>query len=437
MTDGPLVSIGLPVYNGADQLAAAIESALGQDYENVEIVVCDNASEDDTEAIGRRFAEADARVRYFRNPSNIGFLPNFRRVLEEARGRYFSWLAHDDLLSDPAYISTVVQYMERHPDVVVCSTDLYLLDNEVVGSVETISFPELAPDRWPESRCELFKWPHWWLDATVYGVFRRDELTRIPIVERRYRGRSHIFCWEMDLLTELSGFGRVVALPGYLRSYRTSPESMGSRILQEVSTFDLFLLGLGMKLKLIRRAGRLRVDSLRDRMKLIETTLGNLFRANFKQPYDLRFVMNGRERELELLLKVYNERAELIESVRAEIDARRAIAEEHGLDVAWLGNGPAVEDENSGGLLDGSLGSIGTLEKKGSRGFLSDFFRPLADWQVQYFHQLNAHIGKLRGVCERQLRTINELHADAEKWLEVLAPLAEQSESSGSAADGA
>src|SRR5687767_11546152 len=113
-----LASIGMPVYNGAEHVADALESALAQDYPNLEVVVCDNASEDETESICRRIAQRDERVRYLRSPTNIGLLPNFRRARDEARGVYFTWLGHDDLLSDRTYISTTVGYLEAHPDVV-------------------------------------------------------------------------------------------------------------------------------------------------------------------------------------------------------------------------------------------------------------------------------------------------------------------------------
>ena len=97
----PLVSVGMPVNNGANHLADALQSVLSQDYTNLEVVVCDNASDDGTEVIASGFAGRDPRVRYLRSPENIGLLPNFRRVRDEVRGNYFCWLGHDDLLSDP------------------------------------------------------------------------------------------------------------------------------------------------------------------------------------------------------------------------------------------------------------------------------------------------------------------------------------------------
>src|SRR4051812_3389434 len=97
MTHQPRLSIGLPVYNGERYVAQAVESLLGQTYSDFELIVCDNASTDGTEAILRKLAGSDSRVRYHRNDVNIGATPNFNRAFALARSPYFKWSAHDDL----------------------------------------------------------------------------------------------------------------------------------------------------------------------------------------------------------------------------------------------------------------------------------------------------------------------------------------------------
>ena len=68
----PKVAIGLPVYNGQNYVARAIESILSQTFEDFELIICDNCSGDDTENICREFAANDRRIRYYRNERNIG-----------------------------------------------------------------------------------------------------------------------------------------------------------------------------------------------------------------------------------------------------------------------------------------------------------------------------------------------------------------------------
>ena len=81
-------SIGLPVFNGENFLAPAIESILGQTYDDFELIISDNASTDATSQICRDFARRDSRVRYIRNARNLGADPNYNAVFRAARGRY-------------------------------------------------------------------------------------------------------------------------------------------------------------------------------------------------------------------------------------------------------------------------------------------------------------------------------------------------------------
>jgi glycosyltransferase involved in cell wall biosynthesis len=92
----PLFTIGIPTYNRAALLREALQSALLQTYEHIEVLVSDNASVDSTEAVVQSFS--DSRIRYFRQKSNIGSGRNFEYCVENARGRYFSWLQDDDII---------------------------------------------------------------------------------------------------------------------------------------------------------------------------------------------------------------------------------------------------------------------------------------------------------------------------------------------------
>jgi glycosyltransferase involved in cell wall biosynthesis len=410
----PLVSVGMPVFNGGEYLEAALRSVLAQDHPNFEVVVVDNASDDETAAIARRFAGEYSRVRYIRNESNIGFLPNFRRALELSSGEYFTWLAHDDELTDPSYLTTTTTFLDRHPDVLCCHTAFHLLDNELPGSRELMRFPELDPGRrWPAARRALFRWPHGWLDSTVYGVFRREQLLGVRFPEWTYRSRPHIFCWEMDVLTELSGSGRIVALPECLRSYRLASASVGKQIGESVSSFDLLVLGLRMKLILLRRALRQPAGRL-ERVMLLGTVAGNLFRANFRQPYDHRTVLHQREKELALLRQTAADRAELITYLKGEIAARQDIVISKGF-AGPETNAPEA-GEDAGLRLPEGLGSPAA----GPPNPLAGFFQPLDAQQVRRLYELNEQIGKLRLLCERQAARIETLSSEAERWLRLM-----------------
>lgn len=92
----PRVSIGMPVFNGERYLASALDSLLAQTFSDFELIVSDDASTDNTAKICCEYAERDNRVRYVRQPRNLGWVENFHFVLEKAQGEFFMWAAHDD-----------------------------------------------------------------------------------------------------------------------------------------------------------------------------------------------------------------------------------------------------------------------------------------------------------------------------------------------------
>jgi glycosyltransferase involved in cell wall biosynthesis len=127
--EGPLVSVGLPVYNGENYIAEAITSVLAQTCENLELIIQDNASTDRTAEICRGFLSMDPRVRYYRNPRNLGAAPNYNLAYNLAQGRYFKWLAHDDRLL-PGYLEAATQALEARPDAVLCNSVVRYIDGE-------------------------------------------------------------------------------------------------------------------------------------------------------------------------------------------------------------------------------------------------------------------------------------------------------------------
>lgn len=125
----PRVSIGVPVYNGARFLRATIDSLLAQTYTDFELIVCDNASTDDTEAICREYAQRDPRVRYVRNERNLGPAANYNRCFELSRGELFKWQAADDVVA-PEFVARCVAALDADPSVVSAYSRTILIDDE-------------------------------------------------------------------------------------------------------------------------------------------------------------------------------------------------------------------------------------------------------------------------------------------------------------------
>jgi glycosyltransferase involved in cell wall biosynthesis len=123
-----LISIGMPVRNGAETLALALEAILKQTYNNIEIIISDNNSLDQTENICREFIAKDCRVRYFRQSKTISAIQNFRFVFEQSNGEYFMWGAHDDLRSEN-YIEVLLQGYEKFPLASIVFSDVVVFNN--------------------------------------------------------------------------------------------------------------------------------------------------------------------------------------------------------------------------------------------------------------------------------------------------------------------
>lgn len=113
----PSVSIGLPVYNGSDNIARCLQSLLAQSRSDIEIIVSDNASTDNTGDIVAVFAARDERIHYHRQPYNIGADANFGFVLGLATADYFMWAADDDCW-DPSYVEANASFLDANSDYV-------------------------------------------------------------------------------------------------------------------------------------------------------------------------------------------------------------------------------------------------------------------------------------------------------------------------------
>jgi glycosyltransferase involved in cell wall biosynthesis len=170
----PAVTIGIPVFNGEAYLEDALRSALGQTRDDLEVVISDNASTDRTEEICRDYALKDRRVRYFRNPKNLGAAPNYNLAFSHARGRFYKWLAHDDRML-PTYVARTTQALARRPDAVLCNSVVSYID----GSGATIGLynSELgrADSPSPSKRlaCMVLR-SHSCVD--FFGMFRKSAL---------------------------------------------------------------------------------------------------------------------------------------------------------------------------------------------------------------------------------------------------------------------
>ena len=134
------VSVCIPTFDSEAYVSSCIESVLAQKGVEFEVIVFDNASQDDTWKIVQRFS--DPRLRAFRADRNCGMTANFNRLLLEAKGEYIKLLCSDDLL-EPSALELQTRFLDEHPDLAMatCATRLIDSSNEVLGTVRWFSQP--------------------------------------------------------------------------------------------------------------------------------------------------------------------------------------------------------------------------------------------------------------------------------------------------------
>lgn len=211
----PQVSIGLPVFNGENYLKEAIQSILVQSFVDFELIIADNASTDRTQEIAVAFARRDKRIRYYRNAINVGAAPNFNHTVALARGKYFKWAAHDDLLM-PTFLEQCVAVLDRDPTVVLCHTQV----KEISATGELIKnhgvdLPRIGSRQVHERFADLILIEHPCHD--VFGVIRTDVLQQTPMIAS-FIGSDRV------LLAELGLRGRFHKVPEYLFISRSHME---------------------------------------------------------------------------------------------------------------------------------------------------------------------------------------------------------------------
>lgn len=110
----PLVNVLIATYNRCNLLEKAVRSALAQSYDNLMVIVSDNASTDDTPSVMHDIVSSDTRVRYIRSAQNLGPIKNYRKCFDAATGAYCVTLNDDDLLLDGDFIANGVSLLRKH-----------------------------------------------------------------------------------------------------------------------------------------------------------------------------------------------------------------------------------------------------------------------------------------------------------------------------------
>jgi glycosyltransferase involved in cell wall biosynthesis len=172
----PLVTVGLPVFDGENYLAGTLDSLLSQEFSDFELIISDNGSTDGTQEICRDFASRDDRIIYQRHQHNRGASWNFSHLVDDASATYFKWSGHDDLLH-PSYLRRCVEeFTLAPPSVILCYPKTVLIDsegNEIRRYEDGFDLRDAMPHRRVR---QLLR--NMGLTNAVFGLIRLDALRK-------------------------------------------------------------------------------------------------------------------------------------------------------------------------------------------------------------------------------------------------------------------
>ncbi|MCI0543758.1 MAG: glycosyltransferase, partial [Actinobacteria bacterium] len=203
----------MPVYNGSNFVAEAIESVLAQTFDDFELIISDNASTDQTPEICLSYAADDKRIRYLRNRKNLGGGPNYRRVFELSRGEFFKIANHDDV-SHPEFLERCLAVLDGNPAIV----SAYPLTADIDSSGQVIRKLPPAP-QFESSDPAVRIWEALQFERepmALFGVMRSNILAKTGLMPS---SPSADRVW----LAELLMWGPFAEVPEYMYLHREHP----------------------------------------------------------------------------------------------------------------------------------------------------------------------------------------------------------------------
>jgi glycosyltransferase involved in cell wall biosynthesis len=233
------VSICIPTYNSATTLGATLNSILSQTYQDLEILVVDNASEDNTVQVARQFV--DPRIRIYKNETNLGGEGNFNQCIALAKGEYIAIYHSDDIYLN-TMVARQVDFLERYADVGCVFTEAIIIDDD---DVETgaILFPKELKARGESSLgiCHLMRM----LLRHANFLICPSVMVRRTVYEAGINGwRGELFRSSADLdvwLRIAKSYG-VGFLPETLMKYRVGITQYSEKVRYQTDPADFFLV---------------------------------------------------------------------------------------------------------------------------------------------------------------------------------------------------
>ncbi|MBA3663143.1 MAG: glycosyltransferase family 2 protein [Bacteroidetes bacterium] len=228
MQDGPLVSICIPVYNGDKYIDETISCCINQTYKNLEIIISDNCSTDNTIQLIKRYN--DPRIKIFSNACNIGLEANYRKALTYATGKYMAFLGADDGMTlDAVEKEVAIMESPEFKNIVLVNTYIQIINDES----KNVFLKKFIFGGGPLSA-------FWGIRSNfLYGsntigepngsLFKREAYEKIP--EPKFRNGNK-WTLDLDMKFELMLQGDSYMIPEPLGQFRISSQSTSNKELK-------------------------------------------------------------------------------------------------------------------------------------------------------------------------------------------------------------
>jgi len=172
-----LVSVGVPMFNGIDVIKRAVDSLINQSYENLEIIIVDDCSKDDSFQLVSKLYSNNQNIKIYRNKKNIGLTENCNKIFKLSSGKYFFWNAQDDF-RDKFYVEKCLNLMEKNPDASLCNslTAVFYKDPKRImhiNNLNSINNKHLLRRYWNLLRN--------YNDVNIYGFMRAEILKQTSL----------------------------------------------------------------------------------------------------------------------------------------------------------------------------------------------------------------------------------------------------------------
>jgi glycosyltransferase involved in cell wall biosynthesis len=227
MNNKPLVSVIIPTYNSEKYIKESLESIINQTYDNLEVVVTDDCSKDNTVDMVKKYQSNDSRIRLIVNKKNMGIALNMNKGIRVCKGKYIAILDADDW-AYPYRVEEQVKVMEENPDVVLCSGYMQICDENL--NIQKLRTYPLTDKDIRRTFMRYDPIPH------PASMWRKDQLLKTSLYNNNFP-----ICRDVDMKIRISEFGKYQNIPKALIKYRVRKDSETGKRIRQTQWYTFYL----------------------------------------------------------------------------------------------------------------------------------------------------------------------------------------------------